>query len=219
MIPSMSLGSPHGSELQPPAERPSSGGRRRRLLDDPVSIRALAHPLRLELQGLVGRAGTLTAAKAARELGISQALASHHLRQLGKYGFVEQIKGDDNRSRPWRLTSTSQSWQGADATPDGRAAADVLEQLIAEQAVRRLIVWQERRGAWPQQWREHAGIGRSTVYLTVEEFGELAQAIDGLVMRYAEERPIDDATSRPAGSVPVDFTITAVPVSRTPQRD
>ena len=42
-------------------------------------------------------------------------------------------------------------------------------------------------------------------------------AIEGLVVRYAEERPIDDATSRPAGSVPVDFTITAVPVSRTPQ--
>ncbi len=213
----MSLESPPGSGFQPPTERLSSGEPRRRLLDDAVSIRALAHPLRLKLQGLVGRAGTLTAAEAARELGISQGLASHHLRQLGKYGFVEQVEGEDNRSRPWRLTSTSQSWQGADATPEGRAAADVLEQVISEQSLGRLIAWQERRGGWPQQWRDHAGISRTTVYLTVEEFSELTQAIDGLVMRYAEQRPIDDATSRPADSVPVDFTITAVPVSRTPQ--
>src|SRR3954468_1090726 len=85
-----------------------------RLLDDPLAIRALAHPLRLELQAIVGRAGRITAADAAREVGISQALASHHLRQLAKYGFVEQVEGNDNRSRPWGLTATSQTWRGAD---------------------------------------------------------------------------------------------------------
>ena len=64
-------------------ERP---GQRRRLLDDPLSIRALAHPLRLELQSIVGRSGKITAADAARELGISHALASHHLRQTRASG-------------------------------------------------------------------------------------------------------------------------------------
>ena len=76
------------------------------------SIRALAHPLRLELQSIVGRAGRITTADAARELGISHGLASHHLHQLAKYGFVEQVGGADNRERPWRLVSTSISWRG-----------------------------------------------------------------------------------------------------------
>ncbi len=195
-------------DATPPPER-----RRRRLLNDPLSIRALAHPLRLELQGLVGRAGTLTAADAARELGISQALASHHLRQLGKYGFVEQVEGDDQRSRPWRLTETSHSWRGADATPEGRAAADVLEQLLAERALSGLVAWQEERVDWEPRWREHLGIGNSTVYLTAEEVADLEESIDALIARYVEARPIDDVDARPEGSMPINLTVIAVPWS------
>src|SRR5215472_3724053 len=114
-------------------------GQRRRLLDDPRNMRALAHPLRLELQSIVGRSGKITAADAARELGISHALASHHLRQLAKYGFVEQA--------------------------GGAAALSVLEQVTAERAVEDLIDWHERRADWSEDWRRHAGVGRSTLYL------------------------------------------------------
>ena len=105
------------------------------MLDDPLAIRAMAHPVRLDLQSLLGKEGPLTAADAARRLGISQALASHHLRQLAKYDFVEPAPGKDNRERPWRLVSTSQSWQERDQEPEGAAAADVLEQLMAERAL------------------------------------------------------------------------------------
>ena len=43
-----------------------SRGQRRRLIDDPRSVRALAHPLRLRLRSIVGHAGQITAANAAR---------------------------------------------------------------------------------------------------------------------------------------------------------
>lgn len=180
--------------------------RRRRLLDDPMAIRALAHPVRLDLQSLLGRDGPLTAAEAARRLGISQALASHHLHQLAKYDFVEPAPGKDNRERPWRLSSTSQSWRGADATPEGAAAADVLEQLIAERALESLADWQERRRDEPEIWRDHAGIGHSRVYLTAEELAELEEQLTGAIRRYVDERPIDDKSTRPPGSRLVDIT-------------
>jgi DNA-binding transcriptional ArsR family regulator len=195
--------------LESVESRPS--GPRRRLLDDPLSIRALAHPLRLELQAIVGRAGRITAADAARELDISHALASHHLRQLAKYGFVEQVAGADNRERPWQLVATSTSFQGADATPEGAAALAVLEQVIAERALTGFLDWQERRFAWSDTWREHSGVGRSTVYLTEQEFAEVVTTIDAVITGYIEQRPIDDVSSRPTGSVPVDFTFFAVP--------
>src|SRR5215467_12516496 len=115
-------------ESDGPAER---RGQRRRLLDDPRAIRALAHPLRLELQSIVGRSGKITAADAARELGISHALASHHLRQLAKYGFVEQVQGADARERPWRIVHTSYSAEGIDERAGGAAALAVLEQVTA----------------------------------------------------------------------------------------
>jgi DNA-binding transcriptional ArsR family regulator len=193
------------------SENDRQKGPRRRLLDDPLSIRALAHPLRLELQSIVGRAGRITAADAARELGISHALASHHLRQLAKYGFVEQVAGADNRERPWQLVATSTSFRGADATPEGAAALAVLEQVVAERALTGLLSWQDRRANWSAGWREHGGVGRSTVYLTEPEFAEVVDAIDAVISDFIEQRPIDDVSARPPGSVPVDFTLFAVP--------
>jgi predicted ArsR family transcriptional regulator len=136
-------------------------GQRWRMLDDPLAIRAMAHPLRLDLMAIIGRLGQATTADAARELGISHGLASHHLRQLAKYGFVEQVKGKDHRERPWRMTATSYNWRGATATAEGTGAVDVLEQVLAEQALEGFLSWQQRRKNWPQDWREHTGIGES----------------------------------------------------------
>ena len=186
-------------------------GQRRRLLDDPLSIRALAHPLRLELQSIVGRSGKITAADAARELGISHALASHHLRQLAKYGFVEQVEGADARERPWRVVHTSYTAEGIDDRAGGPAALAVLEQVTAERAVEDPIDWHERRGDWAEGWRTHTGVGRSTLYLTQAEVQQLTEAIDALLADYAERRPLDDIASRPEGSVPVEFTLMVVP--------
>jgi hypothetical protein len=80
-------------------------------------------------------------------------LASHHLRQLAKYGFVEQVKGKDHRERPWRLVATSYNWTAATATAEGSTAVDVLEQVLAEQALEDFLGWQQRRKEWPTGWR------------------------------------------------------------------
>src|SRR5579863_2217084 len=123
-------------------------GQRWRLLDDPVAIRALAHPLRRSIMSIIGRLGRATTADAARELVISHGLASHHLRQLAKYGFVEQIEGKDHRERPWRMVSTSYNWSGARTTAEGSSAVDVLEQILAEQALDGFLEWHQRRRDW-----------------------------------------------------------------------
>ena len=174
-------------------------------------MRALAHPLRLELQSIVGREGRITTADAARELGISHGLASHHLHQLAKYGFVEQVGGADNRERPWRLVSTSISMEGLDEKPGGAAAVAVYEQVAAERALEGFLDWQERRASWPAGWRRSSGFGRSTLYLTESELAGLVEAFEHLVVEYAEARPLDDLESRPAGSVPVDLSLFVVP--------
>jgi DNA-binding transcriptional ArsR family regulator len=191
-----------------------SGGQskqRWRLLDDPVAIRALAHPLRHDLISIIGRLGRATTADAARELGISHGLASHHLRQLAKYGFVEQVAGKDHRERPWRLTATSYTWGRARDTAEGAVAVDVVEQLSAERAVAALLDWQQRRADWAAAWQDHAGLGESTVWLTPAEFAEITEAMDALLLRYVVERPLDDVASRPEGSAPVTFTLFALP--------
>jgi DNA-binding MarR family transcriptional regulator len=194
----------------------ASSGQRWRFLEDPVVIRALAHRLRNELLGIIGRLGSATTAEAARELGVSHGLASHHLQQLAKYGFVERVAGKDRRERPWRLVATSYSWSGATRTPEGSAAVDAVEQVQAEQALEGLVDWQRRRHGWPEVWREHAGIGTSTIYLTEAELAQVSSSIYALLRRYVEERPLDDVGARPPGSVAVGFTIFAIPAARLP---
>jgi DNA-binding transcriptional ArsR family regulator len=203
MIPSMSLES-----------TPDETGHRRRLLDDPLVIRALAHPLRLELLTYVLREPGLTTADAARELGISHGLASHHLRQLAKYGFVEQVHGKDNRERPWRATATGLDWPTT-SDSEGAAAGRVLEQIFAERGLRGLLDWQQRRGDWAPSWHEHTGLGQSIVYLTLPELAELSTTINNAINRYVDERPLDDVSKRPAGAVPIDITMFVVPLANS----
>jgi DNA-binding MarR family transcriptional regulator len=199
----------------------SEDPRRRRLLDDPLAIRAMAHPVRLDLQALLGREGPLTAADAARRLGISQALASHHLRQLAKYDFVEPAQGKDNRERPWRLVSTSQTWRGARLTSEGAAAADILEQLIAERALNNLTEWQQRRRTEPDVLVENSGISHTGIYLTADELAELEEQINALLQRYVDERPIDDKSTRPPGSRLIDITriVSVLPEETAPPEE
>lgn len=176
------------------------------LLDDPMAIRAFAHRIRLDLHAMLGRTGPLTAAEAARRLGISQALASHHLRQLAKYGFVEPAPGRNNRDRPWRVTATSQDWADAERTAEGAAAVGVLERVVVERALDAMIAWHERRRGEPREWRDHTGVSHSTVYLTADELAQLDEQLTALVQSFLADRPIDDIEGRPAGSRPVDLT-------------
>src|SRR5262245_52800524 len=136
-------------------------GARRRVVDDPVAIRALAHGLRIKLYELVGRQGPTTAAQAARQLDISQALASHHLRQLAKYGFVEPAGAPNSRDRPWRITATSYAVPRAGQDIETSVAVDVLEQVVAERGVDQLAEWHRHRDEYNTGWQEHSGVHQS----------------------------------------------------------
>ncbi len=187
--------------------------RPRRVLDDPAAMRAFAHPVRLALHELLMRAGATTAADAAREVGISQALASYHLRQLAKFGFVEQAEARDERERPWKATSLTQEWSDAESTPETSAARGLLEQVIAERALSRLAEWQERRMDEPDEWRKSGGIGSSYLYVTPDELAAFDAAFNRLLEPLMAR--IADPSERPEGARPVLLATLLVPLPAT----
>src|SRR5580693_2977014 len=73
-------------------------------LTDPRALRAYAHPTRMALVALLRRDGPQTATQAALATGESVASCSFHLRQLAKYGLVEEA-GGRGREKPWRATA------------------------------------------------------------------------------------------------------------------
>ena len=57
------------------------------------------HPVREALLELIGRDGVVTATAAARELGGSTGLYSFHLRQLARFGVIEEAPSAGGRVR------------------------------------------------------------------------------------------------------------------------
>lgn len=203
-MPSMSLEYVSSAERQPEP---------RRVLDDPVVLRAFAHPLRLRLHRLLLREGRCSAAYAARELGMSQALASHHLHQLAKYGFAEQVEGRDRRERPWQPLSPSTTWLGADTTDEGASAADALEQTLVRHVVASFMDWQGRRREPEQaEWHDVAGLDTSLLYLSAPEAATLVDEIAALCAPYISRR---DRDHRRNELTPVELTVLAVPLAKT----
>jgi hypothetical protein len=152
-------------------------------ITDPKAMRAMAHPLRLDLIELLGTVGTLTAAACARRLGSSQANCSFHLRQLAKYGFVEQAApSGDSRERPWRLTDIEQSW----STTDGGAAATELERVFVQREADRILAWQSAGAQVPEQWRRASFVGGATLPVTVDELEDLRNRMHDLLGPYVE---------------------------------
>ncbi|BCJ31988.1 ArsR/SmtB family transcription factor [Actinocatenispora sera] len=194
------------------ADRPDT---RPRLYDNPLAIRALAHPTRLSLYLLLGRDGPITAAEAGRQLDISQALASHHLRQLAKYGFVVPAEPGDGRERPWRVASTSFGLSDVAHDPELAAAGGVLDEVLVERALANLLDWNTRRADWDPAWYELTGTGHSLVYLTREELAEFIDGMQALVAPLVERRRIGDRAARPDDAVPVDITYVVTPLPPT----
>jgi DNA-binding MarR family transcriptional regulator len=184
-----------------------------RVVSDPLALRALAHPIRQQLLGLVGREGTITGAEAARQLDISQALASHHLRQLAKYGFVEPAEADDHRARPWQVTSTSTYLRPEVA--EGREASDVLQRMAVERAVQEFINWQQRRAELGNDWVEPTDIANGLLYLTAAELAELRAGLDALIEPLVARRRVGQHADRPPDAEPVSFLFLAIPIPRT----
>ena len=81
-----------------------------RKITDARTLRALAHPVRIALFEELALGGAMTATEIGERIGETATTCSFHLRQLAKYGFVEEAGGGTGRSRPWRLTPVGRSF-------------------------------------------------------------------------------------------------------------
>jgi predicted ArsR family transcriptional regulator len=180
-------------------------------LTDPRALRAVAHPTRLQLIGLLRRSGPLTATQAGELIGESAASASFHLRQLAKYGLVEEAGGGRGRERPWKATAMFTSWPDAGGGEETEAAAELLSSVIAERYFEGVMEWLERRRGETKQWREAEMFGDTILYLTAEEMVELGEQIEALAEKYLPRTA--NKKERPEGSRAVNLLHIAHPLA------
>lgn len=184
-------------------------------LTDPRALRAMAHPTRLELIGLLRRGGPLTATQAAERIGESPASCSFHLRQLAKYGLVEEAGGGRGRERPWRATAISTEWPVLAESEETRAAGEMLSRVVVERYFESAVEWLERQSGEPPEWAEAALIGDTQVEMTVEEMHEVEARIRELLEPYLKR--LEDRSPPVPGSRPVSIIALAFPLAE-PER-
>jgi helix-turn-helix protein len=156
---------------------------------DPTVAALLGHPVRAALLELLGRVGTLTATDAARELGGNTGLHSFHLRQLERYGVVEEVPGRTGRRRPWRLVDPHR--------PAAAEGLDLLARGLEDESYQRWVAVRDRA---PERWRKDEAFSQ-VVYLTPRELREVGAVIRRALARYHARE--DSPAHRPPDAAPV----------------
>ncbi|WP_051951763.1 helix-turn-helix domain-containing protein [Actinacidiphila yeochonensis] len=179
-------------------------------ITDPRAIRALAHPLRLDLLELLAASGPATAAQCGRALGIPQANCSFHLRQLARYGYVEEAgPGADRRERQWRLPDERPAMRFTAAEETLRRQ---LERTVVERALAAILEHAEHREQEPPEWRAGTGIVSAVTAVTAEEAGEIERKWQELLAPYLS-RSAEASAPEQSGLRHIRYFMAATPLT------
>jgi DNA-binding transcriptional ArsR family regulator len=122
----------------------------------PTALRALAHPVRLRMLGMLRIDGPATATMLATRLGLNSGATSYHLRQLAQHGFVvEDTQRGNARDRWWR--AAHQTTTTEITPPDDPGERETLEAylqsvvVVMTQTLQRSV---EELSVLPREWGE-----------------------------------------------------------------
>ncbi|MFD6917444.1 helix-turn-helix domain-containing protein [Streptomyces virginiae] len=168
----------------------------RRVLDperDAAALKALTHPLRIRLLGLLRQDGPATASELGVRTGESSASTSYHLRVLAKYAFVAEAEHRDGRERRWRAVHSLTAWsnESMESSPASRALLTLSRRVQIEHLETSLVQHEADMadGRLAQEWVEPSGISDLMPRLTPESLTELREVFD---------RKLEELTARDA---------------------
>ena len=191
-----------------------------RTLSDPRELRALSHPVRLALLEALGN-GPLTATQAGELIGESPTTCSFHLRQLARYGFVEEAGGGRGRARPWRVTRRGWSAPPQADDRDWTRASQALDRVLLDRYVQRLRRFVDEAPTYPSEWYEAATGQQHLFHLTPTELAEFTAAyrelVAGFIARFGSRRT--DTGMRPAAALPVELLFFGYPAQSPEEPD
>jgi DNA-binding transcriptional ArsR family regulator len=179
-----------------------------RSLRDPRALRAVAHRVRIRLLEELSL-GAATATQLAERVGESPANCSWHLRQLARYGYVEEAGGGTGRQRPWKIVMPGHEWDEADEDPEVRLAGRALSKVFLARQDEVLQEWLDGAPTEPPGWREAAFVNQGAAWLTAEELAQIDKEVRPILTRYFDR--FEDPARRPVGARLVRFLLWGVP--------
>jgi predicted ArsR family transcriptional regulator len=156
------------------------------------TLKALAHPRRQAILQRLSVQGPATSASLARDLGWNTGATSYHLRELARYGLVEELpERAHGRERWWRQVPRDLRFpRRSQQTAEVRAVVDAMNRLgfTADlETFARMQAEADLDGGWGDAFP----YSRGTVRVTLEELVAFFEEYIELVKRY--QRPAENA--------------------------
>ena len=152
---------------------------------DTGALRALAHPLRVQIYDILSQYGPQTASSLAQKLGESTGSTSYHLRALAKQDLIHECTDrGTGRERWWERPIGGVSFANADAmkTPAGRAATQIVMNEFFRNRNEQLMEFMTTGSPTAARGgRAGALISTATARLTPEQSKELSAKIMALI--------------------------------------
>jgi DNA-binding transcriptional ArsR family regulator len=159
-------------------------------IDDPAHMRALAHPTRLRILGLLRANGPQTAAMLGESIDEAPGTISYHCTRLAAVDLIEQAppRGTDKRERWWRATHAMSSWDLGDALDDPAryTATAALDRAVWRSYAASYERYLDEAPSLDRAWVDAAGGGDALLRLTADELAELVGDLHALVGRWRD---------------------------------
>ena len=163
---------------------------------DAGALRALAHPLRVEIYDILSQYGPQTASSLAALVGETSGSTSYHLRALAKHDLIREAEGrGSGRERWWERPPGSVTFANPEVlqTPSGRAASQIVMTEYFRRRHEQLMHYiDESFAEGSSEWVEGSLLSTATARLTEAQaaaLGEKIQAlIDGAVEQYRDQQ-------------------------------
>ncbi|MGV9601537.1 ArsR/SmtB family transcription factor [Streptosporangium sandarakinum] len=152
---------------------------------DAAALKGLAHPSRLRLLELLEQRGEATATQLAALTGENTGATSYHLRQLERYGFIEDVPGRGRgKERWWRAGSFSMDGDRFRRDPDTAQAAEMVLAQVVRRRGAELTRWLEESRTTPRAWIEASVTSSSGMRLTRRELTDLVGEVSAVLDAY-----------------------------------
>lgn len=163
---------------------------------DARTLRAMAHPLRLRMLGLLRVEGPATATSLAARLGESSGTTSWHLRQLAEHGLIEEDPERGNRrERWWRAVHRYTRIPYAKFVDDPENTGAVSTFLHESMSIyyRKATTFIADLPSWSRDWLEAAIFSDDEMPLTPDELRAMRADLLEVKRRYLRDpRPGDE---------------------------
>lgn len=161
-----------------------------RIEPDAMALRALAHPQRMRMLGMLRVDGPATATSLALRMGLNSGATSYHLRQLSRHGFIEEdAERGNGRERWWRAAHESTVFHSDSDNDDVLDASIAFAEAALQAQMAQMRRALARHASLAPEWRDASTLSDLIIPLTAADAKALVDRLNQVIADAMAQAP------------------------------